>query len=327
MSDYLWDKSGEVDPEVARLESALAEARFDPAQHPLRLPPAKRDRTGKTLLVWGAAAIAAALLVAAGAGLFHRWRLDWEPGRAWTVAGRHDDLAVGDTLTAVRPTTVDVARLGVLNVAPGASLSLDETRATSHRVTLNRGVIDVRVWAPPGRVTVRTPAGRVIDLGCIFRLEVDEAGAAHLRVETGWVNLENAHGNSFVPEGASATMRADREPEVPVYDDAPEAFRSAVRRLEEDHAAPDPNLLRAVTFEARERDVITLLTLADVEGMSRFVRAGLLERASILHAPPRADAVQRILDGDRDAFWAWYDSLPLPSLKNWWRNWRDVFPR
>jgi hypothetical protein len=73
--------------------------------------------------------------------------------------------------------------------------------------------------------------------------------------------------------------------------------------------------------------VITLLTLSDVDGMSRFVRAGLLERASVLHAPPRVDDVERILDGDRDAFWAWYDSLPLPSLKNWWRNWRDVIPR
>ena len=63
----------------------------------------------------------------------------------------------------------------------------------------------MRVWAPPGRVAVTTPAGDVIDLGCIFSLAVDDAGAAHLSVATGWVNLQNPHGNTFVPAGASAS--------------------------------------------------------------------------------------------------------------------------
>ena len=65
------------------------------------------------------------------------------------------------------------------------------------------------------------------DLGCIFSLAVDDAGAAHLSVATGWVNLQNPHGNTFVPAGASASMIADDAPEVPVYDDAPLTFGSS----------------------------------------------------------------------------------------------------
>src|SRR3954469_21207070 len=35
---YLWDKSGEVDPEIDRLESVLSELRFDPDARKLILP-------------------------------------------------------------------------------------------------------------------------------------------------------------------------------------------------------------------------------------------------------------------------------------------------
>src|SRR3954449_6951462 len=35
---YLWDKSGTVDPEIDRLESVLSELRFDPDARKLKLP-------------------------------------------------------------------------------------------------------------------------------------------------------------------------------------------------------------------------------------------------------------------------------------------------
>jgi hypothetical protein len=81
-------------------------------------------------------------------------------------------------------------------------------------------------------VAVQTPAGDVVDLGCIFALSVDDAGVAHLSVRAGWVELENAFGSRAVPAGASASMSADRLPQVPVYDEAREVFKTAVRALE-----------------------------------------------------------------------------------------------
>ena len=44
-------------------------------------------------------------------------------------------------------------------------LTLEETGPRKHWLRLNRGSIDVRLWAPPGRVALHTPAGDVIDLG------------------------------------------------------------------------------------------------------------------------------------------------------------------
>lgn len=324
MSDYLWDRSGPVDPEVAALEARLKPLAFTPSALPF--PPALEVRRPLRFIM--RLAIAASILLVAGLYGFHTWRLSWPEGRAWQVDRGASSLSPGSALTAdADGSRVTIARLGELEARPGTRLTLVSTSAERHRLSLDRGEIDVRVWAPPGRVVVATPAGSVVDLGCIFRLTVGEDLATRLRVSTGWVLLDNAYGEQSVPAGASSEMRPDRAPSVAVYDDASERFRQAVRELEATPSASGPVLVQTVISEARVRDAFTVMTLARRDGLSPAIRGALLERVSVLHAPPSPDAVTRILAGDDDMYWQWHDSLPLPALKNWWANWSDIFPR
>jgi septal ring-binding cell division protein DamX len=95
MSDYLWDKSGEPDAEVQRLETLLGELRFEPGRK-LELPPEMtvpaRSRSG-----WYAAfAVAAALALMILAGVW------------FAVVRRHSsstssDLQVVENSTGVSP--------------------------------------------------------------------------------------------------------------------------------------------------------------------------------------------------------------------------------
>lgn len=324
MSDYLWDRSGTPDPEVVALEARLKPLAFTPSVLPLQ--PALEVRRPRRLIV--RLGIAASILLVAGLYGFHTWRLSWPEGRAWQVDRGASSLAPGSVLTAEENgSRVAIARLGELEARPGTRLTLVSTSAERHRLLLDRGEIDVRVWAPPGRVVVATPAGSAVDLGCIFRLTVGEDLVTRLRVSTGWVMLDNAYGEQFVPAGASSEMRHDRAPSVAVFDDATEAFRRAVRELEATAPAPPPALVQAVISEARARDAFTLITLARLDGLAPAIRATLLERLTVFHAPPARDAITRILAGDDDMYWQWHDSLPLPALKNWWANWSDIFPR
>jgi hypothetical protein len=259
---------------------------------------------------------------------FYEWRLQWDAGRPWTIEGGASSLAVGGLLeVGAEPVTVNIARLGELTARPGAELTLTTTDSLQHRLALDRGEIDVRVWAPPGRVAVQTPAGEVIDLGCIFRLSVDDRGAAHVAVDTGWVNLENVSGNSFVPAGASASMAVGRRPGIPVFDDADAAFRQAVRSLELSPAGPASDLVHTITESARARDALTLLMVSDIRGLDAAARTAVLHRLAVLAPPSDPAAIALTIAGDRDALWRWYDDLPLPSFKNWWANWRDALPR
>ena len=203
---------------------------------------------------------------------------------------------------------------------------LSETRSTRHRVQLDRGAVRVRVWAPPGRFAFQTPAGSVIDLGCIFELSVDAEGSARVRVDTGWVELANDWGESLVPAGASSTMAAAFKPGVPIYDDAPAMFAANVRTLERtsDDAAR-VRAIGAIVASARVRDVLTLLVLADAAPPG--ARRPLLTRAARLFPPPADVSVEAILAGERDQLWRWYGALDVPPAKSWWLNWRDALPR
>ena len=68
--DYLWDKSGEPDPEIQELEQILAPLRYQPA--PLELPVTRRRRNYFPLLAIAATVVLALL----AAGLWLRVRTE-----------------------------------------------------------------------------------------------------------------------------------------------------------------------------------------------------------------------------------------------------------
>ena len=234
--DYLWDRSRPVDPAVADLERRLAPLAYDAAATPARAScawpaaPARRRARRHDRRV-----------VAPGRGFwFYHWRLEWPADRAWTMLLRSTgetasaQLQVGQPLAVPSPTSarIDVARLGTIDAVAGTELTLSATDSNHHRVQLTRGTVDVRLWAPPGAVAFRTPAGDVIDLGCFFQLTVDADGVARLTRPVRLGAARQRVRRVARPAGASSLMQSDRRPFVPVYDDAAPAFGQSVRAFE-----------------------------------------------------------------------------------------------
>lgn len=321
--DYVWDRSGPADPVVERLERTLAGHAFDATRCPLVLP-------GRRHGTWAPRALAAAavlVLLASGLAGAYRWRFSWTSGAPWPVSvpgapSGSGALRVGEPFRydGEAPATARLARIGRVSIAPSTDLTLTQTSGVRHVLTLSRGRIGVRAWAPPFVVMVRTPAGVVMDLGCAFELDVDDAGVARVVVTSGSVEIENAHGSMRVPEGARAQMSASAPPLVPVYLDASDRFRDSVRAIEQGAVAA----AAAGLTDARPRDVMTLLALASRQsGNDRAVIVGL---AATLWPPPAGVDPAGVAAGDQAALWRWHDALPLPPPKQWWRNWRDAFP-
>jgi hypothetical protein len=332
-NDYLWDPESSPAPEVTEVERMLEPLKFDPAAKPLVLPaqPVVHARRWR----WTYSLAAAAVVFVAIGWAVSTWKWSWPEGRAWTVntwaggrtsgttTGAPGRLAVGSALDLPETASarVDIARIGTMEIEGGARVMLRYTQGTRHRLTLERGTVRVRTWAPPGSVQFQTPAGEVIDMGCEFDLTAEPARTI-LRVRSGWVQLENGFAEVLIPAGASTEMRSDRAPGVAVYDDARPEFASAIRALET--GAGDRSAhLGVVASSARARDVYTLLTLAarNEPGSDR-----LLTAAADLWPPPAGVTVSGILRGDRDALWRWRETLPLPPAKSWLRNWRDGLP-
>jgi len=323
--DYLWDRSGEPDAEVQRLEQLLSRYGHEGA-NVIPLPV-------KTRRWFPVARPLAAALVLGFLGLLIAYavRFQWSSGAPWQitrVAGAprlsgqllktNDQLGVGDALSTDGRSQVSVriARVGEVDIGPNSELKLLATGRGRHRVALDHGVMSARLYAPPFTFGVRTPAGMATDVGCAFHLEYDH-GHGLLKVLSGWVDFD---GETLVPAGAVAELREGKGAGSPYYADASDAFRDALREFDFDG---DPTALPRVMTAARGRDAMTLLHL--IEKAPPGDRSLIYDRLADLAPPPAGVTREGIIRKDSAMLRSWRNALGIGVTKSWWLNWRDAF--
>ena len=326
--DYLWDRSGEPDPEVQRLETLLARYRSDDVVEP-PIPFPVREKRSFRIFARPLAAAAAIAFIALAIGYVIRFH--WSSGSPWAITRvtgsprldgqpveTDDRLGVGDALQtdARSEVTVRIARVGEVDIGPNSRLELLATARGRHRVALEEGSIHARLYAPPFTFGVRTPAGMATDVGCAFRLDY-RRGQGLLQVLSGWVDFD---GETLIPAGAVAELREGRGSGSPYYPDASAAFRHALRDV--DFGSGRKALPRLVA-NARARDALTLLHL--LEKAEPADRALIFDRLSALTPPPSDVTRDAILRRDAEALRTWRRSLGIAGAKSWWLNWRDAF--
>lgn len=329
--DYLWDGSGEPDPEIVRLEEAL---------RPLRgaRPAPEPGTRGGAFPVggWPAAAAAAAVLLALAAAFSGRssapaaaaWELTWLEGASWPQARVVGEtrLGVGEWIdTREARARIAVGEIGEVQLEPATRVGLVDAGARSHRLALARGVMHATIWAPPGQFLVETPSAVAVDLGCRYTLEVGDDGSGLLRVEAGWVGFESRGLESLVPAGAACPTRRGIGPGTPYRETAPEALHRALAEID---FGPDPGArsasLGVALAAAREPDALSLWHL--LSRLDGEERGRVHDRLAALVPPPAGVTREGILHGDRAMRDAWWDELGLGSAdfwRGWTRRWSD----
>ncbi|MEO8128738.1 MAG: FecR domain-containing protein [Bryobacteraceae bacterium] len=312
--EYLWDKSGEPDPEIVRLEQLLSG--FGHEQKPMRLA-----RTWNWYRYAAAVALVAALVAAAGAW----WFLPREPRTTWDVAsvqgaprvanvaiGKTGKLSSGESLEtdAHAVARLEVGNIGEVTVDPNSRVTLVKSHENEHRLSLQRGVIHALIWAPPRQFFVDTPSAVAVDLGCRYTLKVDDSGDGLLTVETGWVAFE-AHGReSFIPAGAACPTTRAAGPGLPYYLDSTTAFRNALLS----------GNTKAALAEARPHDAMTLWHM--LSRVPQAQRAAVYTQMASMAPPPDGVTREGVLALRQPMMDQWWDSLGLDSA-NWWRRWKS----
>ncbi len=181
--DYLWDKSGEPDPEIQRLENLLAPFGHQPGQAPVW--GGHWRRRAYVLLT-----IAAAVLLIVGAV----WMIRQRNRAAWQVASvegapTFSHLTTGQSLStdAHSRARLNMEDIGEVQVEPNTKLSVMAITRNEQRLALEHGTIHALIWAPPGRFFVNTPSSQTVDLGCEYTLQVDADGVGLVRVWVGFL--------------------------------------------------------------------------------------------------------------------------------------------
>jgi len=309
-NDYLWDGSGEPDPEIQHLERLLAGFR---SQRPAPALSAARARSGARFR-WGAIA-AALVLTATGA-----WLVSGGPSESWQVArlgAAPARLSVGETLEtgAAGHATLNVANVGTIDVDPDSRLRLESARPHDQRMSLEHGVIHAFIWAPPRTFVVDTPSAVATDLGCYYTLETDRDGVGLLTVLAGWVSIAHDGRESFIPAGAACRTRPHHGPGTPYREQASPAFRHALDDL--DFANGGDPALATVLAGATKDDAFTLWHL--------LIRVDQTQRTRVYDAlqsfvpPPAGVTREGILRADRPMLDQWWNQLGLGNA-GWWRG-------
>jgi hypothetical protein len=333
MSDYLWDKSGEVDPEVSRLERTLSVFAQSSPPPPLRIPPVRQSSMSTTSRWMGVALLAASVVLTVGAiTLAFRFRPVDTPAlssTAWAVTkdGGRSSLPVGGWLeTGDRErASFNVANIGEVVVEPRTRLQLLSTRDGDHRLALDRGTIHARIWAPPNQFFVETPSTLAVDLGCAYTLTVDDEGAGLVSVLVGWVGFKWADRESFIPAGSACATRPRIGPGTPYNERASPAFREALSTIDFGAQSPDQGrALSLVLDESTERDEVTLWHL--LSRVPAADRDRVFDRLAAFVAPPSGVTRGGIRSGDKRMLDMWWDALGLGSTslwRTWSQQWKD----
>ena len=347
--DYLWDGSGDPDPEIQKLEIALGRFRhnrpapdFQNLDRPsLTLPQPRRSRVSFAIAFACLATAAALAVIAVQYANSTRSISPSEP--AWLVAsqagtpfigakgigadGKSVPLRAGQTLETDNNSRASItdSATGEIEIDPNTRLRAVESRSGTKRLALDRGTIHAQIWAPAGRFVVDTPSAVAVDLGCVYTLHVDDSGNGLLQTSFGWVGFKLDGHESFIPTGAACATHPNSGPGTPYFQGSSAKFREALGQFDSTAATPAEKsaALTIVLAESRKRDAFTLWHL--LTRVEESDRSRVYDRLAALAPPPSEITRDGILRLDRSMLDLWWNQLGLGDIKLW-RNWERNWP-
>jgi hypothetical protein len=339
--DYLWDRSGEPDAEIQKLELMLGKFRHDGRTpvFPAIVPERRWTFFRRRVRLFPALATAALAVAAIVAVTLLAFRAKPTPTTlaGWDVSDVQGAPRIGRKAIANQGTS----RLGVgqmletdgqsraslqaddtgkIQVDPGTRLRLLSMGSGLKRIALDRGTIHTYIWAPPGQFVVDTPSAVTVDLGCAYTLQVDDSGAGMVRTSLGWVGFKLMGHESFIPAGAACATRPKVGPGTPYFEDSSAEFRAALSRFDFEDSAPEQRArdLAIILSEARSRDALTLWhLLARVDDQQRVL---FYDRLRKLVPPPANITREGILRLDQPMLDLWWNELGFDDISVW-RHW------
>ncbi len=342
--EYLWDGSGDLDPEIKKLETTLGRFRHqgqppDFSNVTVVARPGFWQRFTTSRLSLALAAATAAVLLISIFGVI-RWRdarnsaaiPSWDVQcLAGTLRVESDSSGKKAAPTKLAPgqilitdghskANISISDIGTVSVEPNTRLRLEPGGNGHNHLALDVGTIHAFIWSRPGEFTVKTPSAIAVDLGCAYTLQVDDAGAGLLRTKLGWVGFKHEGREAFIPAGAVCGTRPKVGPGTPYFEDASEQFRDALSKFDFSSGTPAQRIeeITQLLDSSRQRDALTIWHL--LARVNESERGRVYDRLATLAPPPPGVTREGILRLDQSMLDLWWNRLGLGDV-SLWRTW------
>jgi hypothetical protein len=237
--------------------------------------------------------------------------IDGMPKAGNQIIAEKGKLAVGEFLVtdANSRAKIQVANIGQVEIEPNSRVQLVNTSSSEHRLSLERGILQAKILAPPRLFIVDTPSAMAVDLGCAYTLEVDDEGNSKLHVTSGFVALEKGGRESIVPAGAMAITIKGKGIGTPFAEDSSSELQTALYKLDFENGGNEA--LQTIINKADLYDSITLWHL--LSRVPEKERGKVFDALANLVKPPANVAREGVL------------KLNKKMLDAWWKDVEDVW--
>jgi putative zinc finger protein len=153
-----------------------------------------------------------------------------------------------------------VASLGTVIIEPNSKIKFVKSVEGEHRIELVYGTVDANILAKPRSFFVDAGKVSAVDLGCAYKISMDESGDGLLYVKSGRVSLETAGGReSMVPEGKFCVLKKDIGPGTPFRSDTSPRLKKAL--MDFDFGDCGNTCVNVILKNASKKDAVTLLNI------------------------------------------------------------------
>lgn len=197
---------------------------------------------------------------------------------------------------------INVPNTARIEVDANSFLILQKAKDKQNRIKLVKGNIRIINSSLMPYLSIEVDHSVIQDRGGTFEISIDDNSIVAIKVDYGYVEIEQKGRTYFIDEGYTCEIRPNYHPGTPYRINAPEELKSEIKKF--DYENGGDNSLQQIVALSSESDMLTLLAL--IERVSESFRSTLFNKISAYFPPPAGVTLEGIVKLDRDMLEKWW---------------------
>lgn len=197
---------------------------------------------------------------------------------------------------------INVPNTARIEVDANSFLILQKAKDKQNRIKLVKGNIRIINSSLMPYLSIEVDHSVIQDRGGTFEISIDDNSIVAIKVDYGYVEIEQKGRTYFIDEGYTCEIRPNSHPGTPYRINAPEELKSEIKKF--DYENGGDNSLQQIISLSTESDMLTLLAL--IERVSESFRSTLFNKISAYFPPPTGVTLEGIVKLDRDMLEKWW---------------------